>query len=90
MSGRRPTIRPMPTLEYNPVDASDGSPLPPPSRSPGPDIPAGYVQGMMQASDDIKATTGQYDASLGARGNETSGRAINARQRERYRQFPLH
>jgi hypothetical protein len=37
---------------------------------------------MMQASDDIKATTGQYDASLGARGNETSGRAINARQRE--------
>ena len=69
-------------LEYNPVDASDGSPLPPPSRAPGPDIPAGYVQGMMQASDDIKATTGQYDASLGARGNETSGRAINARQRE--------
>ena len=28
---------------------------------------------MMQASDDIKATTGQYDASLGARGNETAG-----------------
>lgn len=69
-------------LEYNPVDGSDGSPLPPPSRSPGPDIPAGYVQGMLQAADDIKATTGQYDASLGSRSNETSGRAIMARQRE--------
>lgn len=69
-------------LEYNVVDSADGRPLPPPSRSPGPDIPAGYVQGMMQASDDIKATTGQYDASLGSRGNETSGRAITARQRE--------
>ena len=31
---------------------------------------------------DIKATTGVYDASLGARSNETSGRAILARQRE--------
>ena len=34
------------------------------------------------AADDIKATTGIYDASLGAKSNETSGRAIMARQRE--------
>lgn len=34
------------------------------------------------ASDDIKRVTGIYDASLGARSNETSGVAINARQRE--------
>lgn len=34
------------------------------------------------ASDDLKATTGIYDASLGAKSNETSGRAILARQRE--------
>jgi hypothetical protein len=34
------------------------------------------------ASDDIKATTGIFDASLGARSNETSGRAINARDRQ--------
>jgi hypothetical protein len=30
----------------------------------------------------MKATMGMYDASLGAKGNETSGRAIIARQRE--------
>lgn len=35
-----------------------------------------------QSADDIKATTGLYDASLGNRSNETSGRAILARQRE--------
>lgn len=34
------------------------------------------------ASDDMKATTGIFDAGLGARSNETSGRAILARQRE--------
>ena len=80
MSGRRPTIRPC-LLGYNPVDARMVLPLPPPSRSPA-RIFRRLCAGMIQASDDIKTTTGQYDASLGARGNETSGRAINARQRE--------
>ncbi|MCA8919448.1 MAG: hypothetical protein KDB32_10245, partial [Planctomycetes bacterium] len=36
----------------------------------------------LNASDDIKATMGIYDAALGARSNETSGRAIMQRQRE--------
>lgn len=69
-------------LEYNPVYAEDGQVLPGPQRQPAPEVPAGFVQGMMLASDDIKATTGQYDASLGAKSNETSGKAILARQRE--------
>lgn len=43
---------------------------------------AGALQEALNAADDIKATTGQFDASLGARSNETSGRAIMARQRE--------
>lgn len=34
----------------------------------------------MQAADDLKATTGIYDGQLGARSNETSGKAILARQ----------
>jgi hypothetical protein len=46
----------------------------------GPD--AGALQEALNASDDMKAITGIYDASLGARSNETSGRAIMARQRE--------
>ena len=35
----------------------------------------------MQSQDDMKAIIGIYDASLGARGNETSGKAVLARQR---------
>jgi hypothetical protein len=46
------------------------------------DVPTGMLQMAMHASDNIKATTGIFDASLGAKGNETSGRAIVARQRE--------
>lgn len=45
-------------------------------------IAAGSMQEALNASDDIKAITGLYDASMGARSNETSGRAILARQRE--------
>lgn len=54
-----------------------------PSRQPldvGP--AAGALQEALNASDDMKAITGLYDASLGARSNETSGKAIMARQRE--------
>lgn len=53
-----------------------------PQRQPFAGIPAGMLQEALNASDDIKAITGIYDASLGAKSNETSGRAIMARQRE--------
>lgn len=43
---------------------------------------AGALQEALNASDDMKSIIGMYDASLGARSNETSGRAIMARQRE--------
>jgi hypothetical protein len=46
----------------------------------GPD--AGALQEAMNASDDMKATIGIFDASLGARSNETSGIAINARKQQ--------
>ncbi|MFI4965811.1 MAG: portal protein [Caulobacterales bacterium] len=54
----------------------------PPQRQPFTGAPAGALQEAMNASDDMKAIMGLYDASLGARSNETSGRAIMARQRE--------
>lgn len=53
-----------------------------PQRQPFAGIPAGMLQEALSASDDIKSITGIHDASLGARSNETSGRAIMARQRE--------
>ncbi|MBS7811204.1 portal protein [Roseococcus pinisoli] len=53
-----------------------------PSRVPFAGVPAGALQEALNASDDLKSVTGIFDAALGARGNETSGRAINARQRQ--------
>lgn len=41
-----------------------------------------FLQGMATASEEMKMASGQYDASMGAKSNETSGRAIMARQRE--------
>jgi len=46
----------------------------------GPD--AGALQEAMNASDDMKSTIGIFDPSLGARSNETSGVAINARKQQ--------
>lgn len=42
-------------------------------------IPAGALQEALNASDDIKSIVGIYNSSLGARSNETSGTAIQAR-----------
>ncbi len=71
-----------PYMEYDLVNAADGRPAPPPQRSAvEPPIQA-INQAVLQANDDLKAGTGIYDPSLGARSNETSGRAILARQQE--------
>jgi len=68
-------------LEYKPVTIG-GQMAPPPQRQPMADVPVGALQMTMHARDNIKATMGLFDASLGARGNETSGRAIMARERQ--------
>lgn len=53
-----------------------------PERTPYGGIPAGAIQEALNASDDLKATTGIYDAALGQKSNETSGVAIKQRQKE--------
>lgn len=53
-----------------------------PQRQPFAGVPTGMMQEMMAAAEHIKAVTGIYDASLGARSNETSGVAIRNRQME--------
>jgi hypothetical protein len=72
-----------PYLEVNP-DVTDGSGavLPLPQRAAPPLPQTGLIQAKMGASEDIKSTTGQYNASLGQVSNERSGRAILARQKE--------
>lgn len=70
-----------PYLEVNPdVTDGSGSALPLPQRAAPPMPQTGLIQAKMGASEDIKTTTGQYDASLGMVSNERSGRAIMARQ----------
>ncbi|UIT48624.1 hypothetical protein LZ754_04450 [Xylella fastidiosa subsp. multiplex] len=45
-------------------------------------VPAALIQLAGMDNDDVKASTGLYDASLGARSNETSGIAINSRKQQ--------
>ncbi len=54
----------------------------PPQRTEPAHVQAAEINQAAQSIDDLKATIGIYDASLGNQGNETSGRAILARQRE--------
>lgn len=69
---------------YLPFNATDehGNALPPPQRVAPATVEPGLQQVVLASAEDIKATTGQFDASLGQRSNETSGKAIMARQRE--------
>jgi hypothetical protein len=72
-----------PYLEVNPdVTDGQGSMLPLPQRAQPPMASSGLLQAKAGASEDIKSTTGQYNASLGMGSNERSGKAILARQRE--------
>lgn len=59
-------------------DDADGMP----QRTPQAEVPAALIQMSGMDSDDMKASTGIYDASLGARSNETSGRAIGQRKEQ--------
>ncbi len=66
-----------PYLPYNP---DPNAPMP--SRMAPPMQSSGLMTEAMTAAEDVKRTTGIYDASLGQRSNETSGKAIMARQSE--------
>lgn len=64
-------------LKYDPVDGA-----PPPQRQQASDIPEGFARDMQLSEHDIQASMGMYNASLGEKSNEKSGKAILARQRE--------
>lgn len=68
-------------LRYKMKDAS-GNPLDKPERLMPPTPPAGFINAMQGAKENIKETMGLYNASLGAKSNETSGVAIQKRQQE--------
>lgn len=74
-------VRSFAVLEYKPKSLG-GTLAPPPQRQPMADFPAGLMAMGRNANDDIKATTGIFDASLGAQSNETSGIAIQSRDKQ--------
>jgi hypothetical protein len=67
-----------PFLLFNADQQNPGAP----QRMQGADVPVALINEMQIASEDIKAVTGIFDASLGKTGNETSGVAIQARQQQ--------
>lgn len=68
-------------LPYKPTSI-DGIVVPPPQRTP-PTMPdAGWIQFNQAMTSMIKSTIGMYEQSLGQRGNEQSGKAILARERQ--------
>jgi hypothetical protein len=66
-----------PYLLYTP-DPKNGNA--PPQRVPARMETTGMIEGLQLSTQELKEITGIYDASLGDRSNETSGKAIMARQ----------
>lgn len=67
----------LPALIYTPVSGASA-----PQRSQPPVSSQGIGEGINLAVEDMKAITGIYDSALGNRSNETSGIAIQARDRQ--------
>jgi hypothetical protein len=68
------------SMPYLPYNHAAGQPSP--VRQDGSAVDSGADRMSLKAADDIKSTTGIFDASLGARSNEVSGVAIQRRQLE--------
>ena len=68
-----------PYLPYEPDTKNGGAA---PQRVQPPVSSQGILDGLTMAREDLRAVIGIYDAGLGRPSNETSGRAILARQRE--------
>lgn len=68
----------LPAMLYNADPEAPGAP----ERMGGADVPVALIQAAQMSSNAMKSVTGIFDASLGQTSNETSGKAIRARQDE--------
>ena len=71
----------LPYLPYN-DRTPDGREIQAPHRVDPPVTAPVFLEGMKIAEHEMMLASGQYQAVFGAPGNETSGKAINARQRQ--------
>ena len=68
-------------LTYNPV-SFDGTVAPAPRREQPPQVNTGFESTANRTAENIKAVMGIYDASLGNREGDQSGRAIRSQQQQ--------
>lgn len=68
-------------LVYNDI-GDDGQPIAAPTRPTPPTPSQGYLQAMETARQEMMMVSGQYEANMGQKSNEVSGKAINERQRQ--------
>ncbi len=76
---RASNTRSQAVMFYKPMSV-EGVMVPPPARQAIEPAVQAWVELMTNADNDLKATSGLYDASLGVRGPEQSGKAIMARK----------
>lgn len=60
----------------------EGNPIPPPQRVQPPVMASAYIEGLKISQAEMMMATGQYQAVMGQPSNETSGVAIQQRQRQ--------
>lgn len=68
-------------LPYNAVD-ENGNIIPKPEREMPPPISEAHIKGLQVAQQELMMASGQYQAVMGEKSNETSGVAIEQRQRQ--------
>ncbi len=68
----------LPAMLFNPDAEAPG----PPQRMGGAEVPVALINAAGMARDALKASVGIFNASIGQQSNETSGKAIRARQDE--------
>lgn len=73
---------PQVVMFYKSVASENGQALPPPQRQVADPPIAAFVQGLAMADNNLKSVFRIFDASLGQRGPQESGLAINARKME--------
>ena len=78
---KQANARNFPYLEYKDIDVAGKQAGPPQRQTYEPPVQAINMM-VRQADNDIKATIGIYDASLGQKGPDQSGKAILARQKQ--------
>jgi hypothetical protein len=62
--------------------SEDGNVIPTPTRQDPPSSAPAYLDGVNMARQFMASASGQFEAEMGAPGNERSGKAINERQRQ--------